>query len=127
MNILNKMACCAALAAMAVMIPARANAATAPTRTRGRRERERMTPMVIATDVVKRFGRFTALAGVSLALDRSEVLCIVGPSGSGKSTFLRCVNHLERLDDGRIHVDGELIGYSERRLARGSLALHGQP
>jgi len=73
-----------------------------------------MTPMVIATDVVKRFGRFTALAGVSLALDRSEVLCIVGPSGSGKSTFLRCINQLERADEGAIWVDGKLCGFRQK-------------
>ena len=88
--------------------------------------------MVIATDVVKRFGRFTALDRVSLALDRSEVLCIVGPSGSGKSTFLRCINQLERADRGAIWIDGELIGFrrdgdalfelAERDLARQRLA-----
>src|SRR5262249_26291511 len=75
------------------------------------RANDAMQPMVIATDVVKRFGKFTALAGVSLALDRSEVLCIVGPSGSGKSTFLRCINQLERPDEGAIWVDGELCGF----------------
>src|SRR4030095_8369139 len=73
-----------------------------------------MTNMVIATDVVKRFGRFTALAGISLAIERSEVLCIVGPSGSGKSTFLRCINQLERADEGAIWVDGELCGFRQK-------------
>ena len=42
-----------------------------------------------------------------------EVACVIGPSGSGKSTFLRCINHLERIDAGAIRVDGELIGYRE--------------
>src|SRR5438093_853760 len=67
--------------------------------------------MVIATDVVKRFGTFTALSGISLSVDGSEVLCVVGPSGSGKSTFLRCINQLERADRGAIWVDGELVGF----------------
>jgi polar amino acid transport system ATP-binding protein len=55
------------------------------------------------------------LKGVSLELSRGEVVCLIGPSGSGKTTFLRCVNHLEKIDGGRIEVDGELIGYRERR------------
>ncbi|HET7032208.1 MAG TPA: ATP-binding cassette domain-containing protein, partial [Casimicrobiaceae bacterium] len=73
-----------------------------------------MTKMVIASDVVKRFGTFTALSGISLSVDKSEVLCIVGPSGSGKSTFLRCINQLERADAGAIWVDGELCGFRQK-------------
>jgi len=45
---------------------------------------------------------------------RGQVLCIVGPSGSGKSTFLRCINHLERVDGGRLSIDGELVGYRQK-------------
>ena len=41
-------------------------------------------------------------------------MCIIGPSGSGKSTFLRCINHLEQIDAGRLSVDGELVGYRQR-------------
>jgi polar amino acid transport system ATP-binding protein len=59
----------------------------------------------------KRFGSIEVLKGVDLEVVRGEVLCIIGPSGSGKSTLLRCVNHLERIDAGRISVDGELVGY----------------
>jgi polar amino acid transport system ATP-binding protein len=70
--------------------------------------------MVVAIDVVKRFGHFTALTGISLTLDRGEVLCVVGPSGSGKSTFLRCINQLERADEGAIWVDGELCGFRRK-------------
>jgi polar amino acid transport system ATP-binding protein len=51
------------------------------------------------------------LRGVSLEVQRREVVCILGPSGSGKTTFLRCINHLERIDGGRIEVNGHLIGY----------------
>ena len=70
--------------------------------------------VVRATDVHKRFGRLHVLKGVDLEVSRGETVCIIGPSGSGKSTFLRCINHLERVDGGRIEVNGHLIGYRER-------------
>ena len=72
------------------------------------------TPMVRAEQVHKWFGRTEVLKGIDLEVGRREVMCIVGPSGSGKSTFLRCVNHLEKIDSGRLSVDGELVGYRER-------------
>src|SRR5207244_736380 len=65
-------------------------------------------------DVRKRFGRLEVLKGVSLDVAKRETVCVIGPSGSGKSTFLRCINHLEKIDDGRIEVNGHLIGYRER-------------
>jgi polar amino acid transport system ATP-binding protein len=71
-------------------------------------------PMVKAESVCKNFGALKVLKGVTLEVQRGQVLCIVGPSGSGKSTFLRCVNHLEEVNAGRLYVDGELIGYRER-------------
>ena len=71
-------------------------------------------PMVLAQDVGKRFGALEVLRGINLTVERGEVACIIGPSGSGKSTFLRCINHLERVDSGRLYVDGDLIGYHER-------------
>jgi polar amino acid transport system ATP-binding protein len=67
-----------------------------------------------ATDVHKRFGRLEVLKGVSLEVRRRETVCIIGPSGSGKTTFIRCINHLERIDSGRIEVNGSLIGYRQR-------------
>ena len=70
-------------------------------------------PALRAQEVHKRFGRLEVLRGVSLEVSPSEVCCLVGPSGSGKTTFLRCVNHLERIDAGRLWVDGELVGYRE--------------
>ncbi|MGW5698332.1 amino acid ABC transporter ATP-binding protein [Streptomyces asiaticus] len=74
-------------------------------------------PLVSIRSVRKSFGHHEILKGVDLDVQRGEVVCILGPSGSGKSTLLRCVNHLERVDGGRIVVDGELIGY--RRYKRG--------
>ncbi|WP_285291286.1 amino acid ABC transporter ATP-binding protein [Arthrobacter sp. ISL-69] len=71
-------------------------------------------PMVLAERVSKNFGTNKVLRGISLEVDPGEVLCIVGPSGSGKSTFLRCINHLERVDGGRLSVDGQLVGYRQR-------------
>jgi len=70
--------------------------------------------VVRAVDVHKRFGRLEVLKGIDLEVSRGAVVCIIGPSGSGKSTFLRCVNHLEKIDAGRIEVNGHLIGYRER-------------
>jgi polar amino acid transport system ATP-binding protein len=70
-------------------------------------------PLVEARGVRKRFGANLVLKGIDLRVGRGQVLCLLGPSGSGKSTFLRCINHLERVDGGRIYVDGELIGYRE--------------
>jgi polar amino acid transport system ATP-binding protein len=70
--------------------------------------------MVRAENVHKCYGRLEVLRGIDLEVAPKEVLCIVGPSGSGKSTFLRCINHLEKIDAGRLSVDGELVGYRER-------------
>lgn len=72
------------------------------------------TPMVHADSVSKSYGSNEVLKSISLSVKRGEVLCLVGPSGSGKSTFLRCINHLERVDAGRLKVDGVLVGYEER-------------
>jgi polar amino acid transport system ATP-binding protein len=68
-------------------------------------------PMVKAHGVRKHFGPLRVLKGIDLEVGEKEVVCLIGPSGSGKSTFLRCVNHLEKIDGGRLYVDGELVGY----------------
>jgi polar amino acid transport system ATP-binding protein len=70
-------------------------------------------PMVKAEAVCKRFGLNEVLKGIDLEVARGQVMCILGPSGSGKSTFLRCINHLEKINSGRLSVDGELVGYRE--------------
>jgi len=71
--------------------------------------------MVKAEAVHKSFGRLEVLKGISLEVAPKEVMCLLGPSGSGKSTFLRCVNHLENIDGGRLSVDGQLVGYREHK------------
>ena len=73
-----------------------------------------MSEMVRAELVCKSFGALQVLKGVTLSVDRGQVLVLVGPSGSGKSTFLRCINHLETVSAGQLYVDGELVGYRER-------------
>ena len=65
-----------------------------------------MEPIINIENVHKRFGRVHALRGVSLKVEKGEVLVIVGPSGSGKSTLLRCINNLEECTSGTIVVDG---------------------
>jgi polar amino acid transport system ATP-binding protein len=71
-------------------------------------------PMVRIENVHKSFGRLEVLNGIDVEVGPGEVCVVVGPSGSGKSTLLRCINHLEKIDAGRIWVDGELIGYRQR-------------
>lgn len=66
-------------------------------------------PMINATDIHKHFGAVEVLKGVSLQMSKGEVIAIIGPSGSGKSTFLRCLNHLETINSGRIEIDGEVL------------------
>ncbi|MBF6475832.1 amino acid ABC transporter ATP-binding protein [Nocardia abscessus] len=70
--------------------------------------------MIVADRVCKNFGALQVLKGVSLEVGRGEVMCLIGPSGSGKSTFLRCINHLEQVNAGRLYVDGEIVGYRQK-------------
>jgi polar amino acid transport system ATP-binding protein len=72
------------------------------------------TPMVQAQAVHKSYGRLEVLRGIDLEVAPKDVMCLIGPSGSGKSTFLRCINHLEKIDAGKLFVDGELVGYVQR-------------
>lgn len=68
-------------------------------------------PMVRADRIVKNYGKLNVLDGLDLEVKAGEVVCLIGPSGSGKSTFLRCINHLEGIDGGRMWVDGKVMGY----------------
>jgi polar amino acid transport system ATP-binding protein len=68
-----------------------------------------VTPMIAARKLYKRFGRAEVLKGVSLTIDKGEVIAVIGPSGSGKSTFLRCLNHLEVIDAGEIVIEGDTL------------------
>ncbi|MDX6616607.1 MAG: polar amino acid transport system ATP-binding protein [Solirubrobacterales bacterium] len=73
-----------------------------------------MTDTVLkAENVHKSYGRLEVLKGISMEVNKGEVFCLLGPSGSGKSTFLRCINHIEKINAGRIWVDGDLIGYRQ--------------
>ncbi|WP_431042274.1 amino acid ABC transporter ATP-binding protein [Streptomyces sp. P1-3] len=73
-----------------------------------------MTAMVKAEGVHKSYGAVQVLKGIDLEVAPGEVFCLIGPSGSGKSTFLRCINHLEKINSGRLYVDGELVGYRQQ-------------
>ena len=70
--------------------------------------------MVDAQNVCKNFGPLQVLKGITLQVEHRHVMCLIGPSGSGKSTFLRCINHLDEVNAGRLYVDGELVGYEDR-------------
>jgi polar amino acid transport system ATP-binding protein len=76
-------------------------------------------PLVEVIELSKRFGSLSVLNSVSLSVDRSEVVCIIGPSGSGKSTLLRCINLLEPFQSGAVYLRGEQIGYAIDAPARG--------
>ncbi|OAR24759.1 ectoine/hydroxyectoine ABC transporter ATP-binding protein EhuA [Streptomyces sp. ERV7] len=73
-----------------------------------------MTAMVKSEGVHKSYGAVEVLKGIDLEVAEGEVFCLIGPSGSGKSTFLRCINHLEKINAGRLSVDGELVGYRQK-------------
>ncbi|MFP5312990.1 MAG: amino acid ABC transporter ATP-binding protein [Actinomycetes bacterium] len=70
-----------------------------------------LQPMVRAEAICKSYGSNAVLKGIDLHVAPGEVVCLIGPSGSGKSTFLRCINHLEPVDGGRMWVDGKIVGY----------------
>ncbi len=83
-------------------------------RTDSARVRDSAVPMVKAEGVHKSFGAVEVLKGIDLEVKQGEVFCLIGPSGSGKSTFLRCINHLEKINAGRLYVDDELVGYRQK-------------
>jgi len=74
-------------------------------------------PVISIRNLTKAFGDFSALSGISLDINPSEVVCIIGPSGSGKSTLLRCTSFLEEYSSGEIEIEGRLLGY--RKTAAG--------
>jgi polar amino acid transport system ATP-binding protein len=72
-------------------------------------------PALRVEGVRKSYGHVEVLKGIDIQVKPGEVACLVGPSGSGKSTFLRCINHLEKINSGRLYVHGELVGYQEKK------------
>jgi polar amino acid transport system ATP-binding protein len=72
-------------------------------------------PALRVEGVRKSYGYVEVLKGIDMQVKPGEVACLVGPSGSGKSTFLRCINHLEKINSGRLYVHGELVGYQEKK------------
>ncbi|MGE8588870.1 MAG: ATP-binding cassette domain-containing protein, partial [Alcaligenes sp.] len=75
-------------------------------------------PVLVYEHVRKVYGDFVALNDVSLQVNKGEVMCLIGPSGSGKSTLLRCTNALEKLDGGRVLLDGVALPESESDVRR---------
>lgn len=71
-------------------------------------------PLLRAVGVRKSYGHTEVLRGVDMEVHRGQVVCLLGPSGAGKSTFLRCLNHLETVDEGEVWVDGQPIGFQLR-------------
>jgi polar amino acid transport system ATP-binding protein len=72
-------------------------------------------PVVKAEAICKSYGAVEVLKGIDLEVMPGDVTCLVGPSGSGKTTFLRCMNHLEKINSGRLSINGELVGYREHK------------
>jgi len=75
-------------------------------------------PIIICRDVHKWYGQFHALRGISLEVERGEVVVIFGPSGSGKSTFIRTLNRLEEHQRGQIIVDGVELSHNVRNIEK---------
>ncbi|MBC7482588.1 MAG: amino acid ABC transporter ATP-binding protein, partial [Rhizobacter sp.] len=71
-------------------------------------------PVVVYENVRKLYGSFVALDGITVQVNKGEVMCLIGPSGSGKSTLLRCTNALETTDGGRVLIDGVPLPSDER-------------
>ncbi len=70
--------------------------------------------IVKAEKVNKYFGSLHVLKDIDIEVLKNEVVVVIGPSGSGKSTFLRCINHIEKINSGHIYVNGHMIGYHDR-------------
>ena len=74
--------------------------------------------MIEAIDITKKFNDLTVFENLNVKVSKGEVLVIIGPSGSGKSTFLRCLNHLETINEGKIIIEGEELDGKNKTLLR---------
>ncbi|MBO6046641.1 MAG: amino acid ABC transporter ATP-binding protein [Erysipelotrichaceae bacterium] len=70
--------------------------------------------MIKVEHITKRFGKKVAVDDVSLNLNRGEIVCLIGPSGSGKSTVLRCIDHLEKPEEGQVYIEGQLLDQKDK-------------
>lgn len=70
--------------------------------------------MIKVEHITKRFGKKVAVDDVSLNLNRGEIVCLIGPSGSGKSTVLRCIDHLEMPEEGKVYIEGQLLDQKDK-------------
>lgn len=73
-----------------------------------------MSPLITVSNLHKYFGTFHVLKDINFQIAKGEVVCVIGPSGSGKSTFLRCINQLEKIDEGMIVIEDEIVGYRRK-------------
>ncbi|MDR2808114.1 MAG: amino acid ABC transporter ATP-binding protein [Spirochaetaceae bacterium] len=80
--------------------------------------------MIKTENLTKSFGNLVVLQNVSLEVQQKEVICIIGPSGAGKSTYLRSLNHLERIDSGKIYIDNTLLFDCENGVNRVKISVH---
>jgi len=83
-----------------------------------RRKGANLSPVLVYDEVRKKYGEFVALDGVSVQVNKGEVMCLIGPSGSGKSTLLRCTNALEEVTSGQIRFDGNPLPQSETEMRK---------
>lgn len=74
--------------------------------------------VIETVDIAKHFDDLTVFENLNINVEKGEVVVIIGPSGSGKSTFLRCLNNLEKIDDGKILIDGEELNLKDKAKMR---------
>ncbi|MGG0658747.1 amino acid ABC transporter ATP-binding protein, partial [Rummeliibacillus pycnus] len=77
--------------------------------------------MISIKNLHKSFGDLEVLKGINLEIKRGKVIVIIGPSGSGKTTFLRCLNLLEIPSLGSVEIDGHLIDFNQKKIAKKSI------
>lgn len=77
--------------------------------------------MIEAANITKKFNDLVVFENISVSVKKGEVLVIIGPSGSGKSTFLRCLNHLEVINSGKITIENSELDGSDKKALRNTI------